>query len=53
VVVAVAEVECSRNRGKCTKTGKFGGKFEICGGWLKKDHQKVWRMKIEKFFGKS
>ena len=43
----------SRNRGKCTKTGKIGGQFEICGRWLKKGHQKFWRMKIENFWGKG
>ena len=26
--------------GKCTKKGKIGGKFEICGRSLKKGHQK-------------
>ena len=29
------------------------GEFEISGRWLKKSHQKFWRMKIEIFSGKG
>ena len=38
---STGEIIISLNRGKCTETAKIGGKFEICGRWLKKRSSEI------------